>query len=167
VKKKYYPIDECLKLCKEYNILDAQAYLLKRIGDLNEALEMDIKILSESYQKLINEREKDYLTMNKKEYTKYFKQAMKVCEKHASTSKSSEESEHLLWFVLLDELYIQWLKIQGLLNEKRERAVVTSKISMLSISSTLISQSIRDLLKQMSQTVSLPVILKVLHSLFS
>ncbi len=33
VKKSYYPIPECLKICEEKNMIEAQAVLTKRKGE--------------------------------------------------------------------------------------------------------------------------------------
>jgi hypothetical protein len=39
-----YPLDSCLKLCKEANITDATAYLLERTGDLGGALDVFLQV---------------------------------------------------------------------------------------------------------------------------
>jgi hypothetical protein len=39
-----YPLDSCLRLCREANIVDATAYLLERTGDVLGALTMFLKV---------------------------------------------------------------------------------------------------------------------------
>ena len=44
VKKKYYPKDDCYKLCKENGIHIATAYLEKKMGNFSEALAIYEKV---------------------------------------------------------------------------------------------------------------------------
>jgi len=38
VKSYNYPLDECMKICKEYAVRDALSFFLERAGNLNEAV---------------------------------------------------------------------------------------------------------------------------------
>jgi hypothetical protein len=45
VKNEIYPIEEAMQLCKQFNILDALAYLLERTGKLDQAFEQYIILI--------------------------------------------------------------------------------------------------------------------------
>ena len=47
-----YPLDPCLRLCQEYNITDATAFLLERTGDVNGALDLIVSALGIELGKL-------------------------------------------------------------------------------------------------------------------
>lgn len=40
-----YPLDSCLTLCKNAEIIDATIYLLERTGDINQALQLLLQVL--------------------------------------------------------------------------------------------------------------------------
>ena len=42
-----YPLDECMKLCKEYNVRDALSFFLERAGNLDQAVDIafDVKFI--------------------------------------------------------------------------------------------------------------------------
>jgi len=44
VKKTTYPLDACLKVCREYNIQNATAFFLERAGKLIEALDINLSV---------------------------------------------------------------------------------------------------------------------------
>lgn len=48
-----YPIDECLKICKEKNILDATAFFYERSGALEKSLEVHKEMIKELLFKYI------------------------------------------------------------------------------------------------------------------
>ena len=48
VKKEYFPIDQCLQICTEYNQHRAVAALLERNGQLIEAINMNMKHINNS-----------------------------------------------------------------------------------------------------------------------
>ena len=47
LKEKFYPMEECLKICKEYNQLEACALLAKRVGFYMQSVVTYFKILEE------------------------------------------------------------------------------------------------------------------------
>ena len=51
VKKKYYPIEECLDICKRHKRWHPCAILLKRMSEYAEAVQMYLKVLSDTLGK--------------------------------------------------------------------------------------------------------------------
>ena len=51
VKAYTYPLDECMKLCKEYNVKDALGFFLERAGNLTDALNIALEL----FRKLLEE----------------------------------------------------------------------------------------------------------------
>ena len=45
-----YRVEHCLRLCQEYGIIDASAFLLERVGDVGSALSLT---LSDLYDKFV------------------------------------------------------------------------------------------------------------------
>ena len=56
VKKKYYPIEECLKLCEEKGVVEALAVLTKRKGDYKKSITLFLQVLKDlSVKEVISE----------------------------------------------------------------------------------------------------------------
>lgn len=47
-----YRVEHCLRLCQEYGIIDAAAYLLERVGDVGGALLLTLSGLSDKFVEL-------------------------------------------------------------------------------------------------------------------
>lgn len=47
-----YPLGDCVKICREYKITDAEAYLLERSGDISGALELTLQSIQNSLESL-------------------------------------------------------------------------------------------------------------------
>eukprot|EP01022_Parablepharisma_sp_SALTPOND_P022025 TRINITY_DN4414_c0_g1_i1.p5 TRINITY_DN4414_c0_g1~~TRINITY_DN4414_c0_g1_i1.p5 ORF type:complete len:376 (-),score=64.27 TRINITY_DN4414_c0_g1_i1:8441-9568(-) len=108
VKKKYYPLQGCLEICKRYKIKLAVAYLLKRTGEYAEALYIYIMIMKELADKVLSPTtKKDYIELCLEDYKATYESAIKVCLKNALV----EHKEKELWFMLLDHLYNIWQNI--------------------------------------------------------
>ena len=58
-KNPLYPLDECLKLCLEYNVSDAAIYLYQATGDSAKALEMSLRIFEDKFIKISNNLRKE------------------------------------------------------------------------------------------------------------
>lgn len=158
IKKKWYPTQSCLEICKAQGHKEAVAFLLKRSGSFAESLNAYIEILASIREKMKNP--KNNHVECKKEFTKYFECALKVCKKQAKIARS-EESEQGLWFVLLDTLYEMW---QGLFKEKNEAILLPAreqqaKNSLLDKVGNIINDCIKTLIGSMMETVSFPTIL--------
>lgn len=49
-----YRVEHCLRLCQEYGIVDAAAFLLERVGDAASALSLTLSGLNEKFVELEN-----------------------------------------------------------------------------------------------------------------
>lgn len=47
-----YRVEHCLRLCQEYGILDAAAFLLERVGDVGSALSLTLSDLNDKFVEL-------------------------------------------------------------------------------------------------------------------
>ena len=50
----HYPQKECLEICKNYKVIDAQIYLNLITGSINDALNLSLDTLNETYNDIIN-----------------------------------------------------------------------------------------------------------------
>jgi len=146
-----YRPDECLKLCQEYEIADASAYLLERMGNVSSALQLmlqtlegrmmtlkrvirtitDTKSDSRSRRRKGNEsREDDVANTNKVQEIERVKQiltvALDLCERNSGPTAKSEHGSQL-WFNVLDRL-INAKGFLRLVKELPEHAEVMSKV---------------------------------------
>ena len=47
-----YRVEHCLRLCQEYGIIDATAFLLERVGDVGKALSLTLSDLNDKFVEL-------------------------------------------------------------------------------------------------------------------
>ena len=47
-----YRVEHCLRLCQEYGIIDASAFLLERVGDVGSALLLTLSSLNNKFTEL-------------------------------------------------------------------------------------------------------------------
>ena len=47
-----YRVEHCLRLCQEYGIIDAAAFLLERVGDVGSALSLVLSGLNDKFVEL-------------------------------------------------------------------------------------------------------------------
>jgi len=128
-----YRPDECLKLCQEYDIADASAYLLERMGNVTSALQLILQTLESRLMGLkrsirgtstssydISSRLRFSSSLNKKRISsgeissKHRKDvkdvkrilvvALDLCERNSGTSSIRTEHGSQLWFNVLDRL---------------------------------------------------------------
>ena len=149
-KNPLYPLEECLKIVKEHQVLDAMIYLHQQMGASKEALDLSMESLSEIFQKIkinlskpTNEFSDNIDTMKKKDFKSTLAMCIEVCE-------HSQKTEEDLWFKLLDHLY----KLSGELNEQSELYQIRNSIAFNQLREQL-SQDIKDLLDKMTSYVSI------------
>lgn len=70
LKDKFYPYEECLKICKQYGQNEACALLAKKIGDYMTSFEILIKVLSDGLQIKPFRKELYYLYFKLQEHAK-------------------------------------------------------------------------------------------------
>jgi len=153
IKKKWYPTEACLAICRKNNHEEAVAFLLKRSGALNESLEVYLNILTRYYNAMLESNEGDVTYKEAQNFKKFFELALKVCKKHAKVT-GNRETEQSVWFMLLDKLYEMWMEV----HKKSEDEKFANSKSFGHISSA-INNSIKTLLDKMSNSVPLPTIL--------
>ncbi|XP_019090556.1 PREDICTED: vacuolar protein sorting-associated protein 8 homolog isoform X3 [Camelina sativa] len=115
-----YRVEHCLRLCQEYGIVDAAAFLLERVGDAASALSLTLSGLNEKYVEL--ENAVDYLITQMKlsacegASLELFSSALELKEVHGiqgvlqacvglcqrNTPRLNPEESEILWFRFLD-----------------------------------------------------------------
>ena len=161
--RKFYPISNCIQICKEYRIHEATAYLLKKTGSYIESLKeylnlMQITLNSQNDEEMnielngINSEKKT----PKEEFKAYFGEAIKVCGKHAITSSDSE-NDNLLWYSLLEKLYDIW---KNFVRNKEDNLDSKERPKVESVDLQTVSNCIRFLLEEMCKTIPLQTVLR-------
>mmetsp|Transcript_5309 Transcript_5309/g.4495 ORF Transcript_5309/g.4495 Transcript_5309/m.4495 type:complete len:402 (-) Transcript_5309:695-1900(-) len=100
IKTHNYPLDECLRICKEKEIQEGIAFFNERAGNVKEALKILIDLFKGNLEKEIRRIEKDgqFIEQNLKEK---INSAREVCMKH---NKIGDPDSELMWFELLDKI---------------------------------------------------------------
>jgi len=154
VKKKYYPVNECQRICSAKKNNRARAYLLKRAGDYSESLRVYIDILREIGDNLINiTNKKDFDDLDNS-FNDYFHKALKVCLKNAKVTLGDASGESL-WFDLIDYLY----EIMMGVFDKKEEVASSETREVHKILTKSINICIKDVLTQMMVYVGFPRIM--------
>ncbi|PIA34901.1 hypothetical protein AQUCO_03700277v1, partial [Aquilegia coerulea] len=113
-----YRVERCLRLCQEYRVIDAAAFLLERVGDVGSALLLTLSALNENFHKLGSAVENIVSDSSSRSYSE--KQLLEVVLRieevnavrdilHSSIGLCQRNSQRLdpeesefLWFQLLD-----------------------------------------------------------------
>ena len=101
-----YPINETLALCQKCQIYDALIYLYKKLGYIDKALEVCIKLLIDDYDKIIENLKADEFSeniqdLNIMEFNNIFNEAINILEEN----EKALSDDHKTWFFLLDYIY--------------------------------------------------------------
>ncbi|PKA59981.1 hypothetical protein AXF42_Ash009665 [Apostasia shenzhenica] len=113
-----YRLEHCLRLCQQYGITDAAAFLLERVGDVGSALELLMSGLDDKINLLVSVVESKFSALNirnsseMEQLTDILKlnEAVAVCDVlHASVGLCQRNTQRLdrresesLWFRLFD-----------------------------------------------------------------
>lgn len=113
-----YHIDNILRLCQQYGINDATAYLLERTGDTDGALALTLKTVDQRVNALRQSVEEHYQdieqnTVLEKEVTKPVRDIISIAIMLCERSMDAED----LWFNLLDH----FVQLQRNFKRKGER----------------------------------------------
>jgi len=129
-----YRLDHCLELCQQYNITDATAFLLEKMGDAEGALEL---ILGEFEPNLRDSYVAAALAGKSTEANDArdafeggcLNVAVKLCEGYSEES-TDEQEKQALWFRLLDEFTAISTRVQDGVSDsyRHKQAVVDSVI---------------------------------------
>ncbi|XAR49264.1 hypothetical protein NMG60_11032393 [Bertholletia excelsa] len=107
-----YRVEHCLRLCQEYGIIDAAAFLLERVGDVGSALILTLSSLNEKFvmldtavQSVVSDAGVDhFVTLLKKEEVNDILEILHACITlcQRNTPRLDPEESESLWFQLLD-----------------------------------------------------------------
>ena len=168
-----YELEKCLKLCQDYEIADACAYLLERSGNVNSALQLILQTLEErllSFKKSVRrsgsiDAKSTYKESKPREKSSREKQqeldesnlrqmliaALELCERN-SRAESSEHGPQL-WFSVLDRL----MNARGFLRLSRELpnhatavSSVLNDLLQLTMQRMVSNISLRDLVRKIT-----------------
>jgi hypothetical protein len=178
-----YRTEECLQLCQNYDIADASAYLLERMGNVTSALQLILQTMETRMMNLkrtIRGMSTDYFDKyysKHRQLTKrdrihpevYGKQqkeidglkkiltvALDVCERNSGSISSRNLTEHgsQLWFNVLDRL----INAKGFLRLTKEQP------SHAKIMSGVLSELLRMTMQRMVSSVPLPDLVRKVTS---
>ncbi|XP_009594307.1 uncharacterized protein [Nicotiana tomentosiformis] len=182
-----YRVERCLRLCQEYGIVDAAAFLLERVGDIGSALLLVISSLNEKFILLDTAVESKHsdaapehfkATLSKKEVTvilDILRTCIGLCQRN-SPRLDPDEAESL-WFQLLDSFCEPLMdshdhskiryKEEECMQEGQQACKIQWKVSKshrnAHILRKLLSVFIKEIIEGMIGYVSLPrIILKLL-----
>ena len=149
-----YPLDDCLSIIKEHDVLDATIFLYQKKGASQEALQLSINSLSSTFQRIKDNLQKptsefndNIDTMKKKDFRTNLAICIEVCE-------HNQKTEEGLWFVLLDQLYM-------FSYELKKETKITNVYAFNQLKEQL-SQDIKDLLETMTNYVGIKSIINKL-----
>lgn len=113
VKKKYYPIEECLKICEEHQVWEACAILQKRKGEYQKSIQLYLDVLLQLSKKeiipqlYVNAHVKFNDPNTKNEHLRKFDgilmEIIKICEKYGSRLPENESEN--LWIYAIHGIY--------------------------------------------------------------
>ncbi|OQR91809.1 vacuolar protein sorting-associated protein 8 [Achlya hypogyna] len=166
-----YKVETCLKLCKEFKITDAEAYLLERTGDVNGALtiiltsmEKQLKLLKPALRG-VNvastegsgwQQESIIESVPEgKDVMKTLDVAIAMCQRNSARHRDDQSEK--LWFTLLD----QCLKVQHLVKKAMQAKTKgrTTTRGAQTVFQIAVNELIRIILERMASCVSLQAIL--------
>ena len=167
-----YRVEECLKLCQEYEIADASAYLLERMGNVSSALQLMLQTLEGRLMTLkrvvrglnlssydnrgkfkFGRNKLNVQTMVTNLHQGKESQAVRqiltfgldLCERNSGSSSNSEQGSQL-WFNVLDRL----INAKGFLRLSKELA------EHADIMSNVLSDLLRMTMQRMVPNVPVP-----------
>jgi hypothetical protein len=170
-----YRAEECLKLCQQYEIADASAYLLERMGNVSSALQLILQTLEGRMMGLKrtirgmgteyfrSSASRQFLSDWKKEEAKAMEQrrkqerevervkrilvvALDLCERNSGATSSRTEHGSQLWFNVLDRL----INAKGFLRLSKEQPAHAK------VMAGVLSQLLQLTMQRMVSSVPLP-----------
>ena len=158
-KNHLYPFQECLKLCIENNVHDSIIYLYKINGDLANAVDVCLKKMDESFNKLLSDIDKNQIKDQSKvkedylsKFEKYLNKGINVCEENAHGNEDD------VWFSILDKLFKCETKLGDYMKKYEDND--TNKQIIGNIQNDIV-QKIKDLMEKMCYYVSITRIMNV------
>ena len=101
-----YPMNESMSLCLKYEIYDALIYLYRKVGYIDKAIEVCLKLIRDDYEKIFenltaNEFSENLQELKLMDFTNIFNEAINILE----NNEKALSDDHNIWFVLLDYIY--------------------------------------------------------------
>ncbi|CAG9333651.1 unnamed protein product [Blepharisma stoltei] len=98
-----YPIDECLEICREFNVLDASAYLYEELGAIRESFDILLGFVKDKQQFLfeIVQKKEKILASYFVDLKKSIEETLNLCARNTDRLDKIDNEEH--WFMLLKE----------------------------------------------------------------
>uniref|UniRef100_A0A7S0UJY0 Vacuolar protein sorting-associated protein 8 central domain-containing protein n=1 Tax=Pseudo-nitzschia delicatissima TaxID=44447 RepID=A0A7S0UJY0_9STRA len=178
-----YRTEECLQLCQNYDIADASAYLLERMGNVTSALQLILQTMETRMMNLkrtirgmstdyfdkyyskhrhITKRTRIHPELSSKQQKeidglkKILTVALDVCERNSGSFSSRTVTEHgsQLWFNVLDRL----INAKGFLRLSKEQP------GHAKIMSGVLSELLRMTMQRMVSSVPLPDLVRKVTS---
>jgi len=123
-----YPIEECIQICKNYEVIDGLIFLYKKVGSIDQALDVCLNLISKLYKSITDNLnnsknfQENKCILEGNEFIKIFGDAINILiesekalmpeldlslEKSESSVKEVKEvkEEHKLWSLILDKIY--------------------------------------------------------------
>ncbi|CCI47046.1 unnamed protein product [Albugo candida] len=180
-----YRVETCLKLCREYKITDAEAYLLERTGDTSgslslilQTLELKLKALKPALRGLNAGTYTNELTITSRQISanvglsaskesiietieqgrdalKTLEVALAMCRRN--TLRHQDQQAEKLWFTLLDKLLRIQAAVKRALNKSPASRVIRGGAQ--TAFQVALNELIRVVLERMVSSVSLKAIL--------
>jgi len=129
-----YPVEDCILVCREHNITDAEAYLLERKGDIGAALDLILRTIDKCFETLkgklrsmsqgdlvrqgvllrptasrvgeLSVNGKVALAVLGEEMARSVRVAIEVCERSSIEAQGEAQGDHGLWNYMLDRLLV-------------------------------------------------------------
>lgn len=117
VKNSYYPVQDCLAICQEYDQKEAAFLLNKKLGKYFDSVECGIKIIKtkvdlnklklELYFAKKNGISSSFCITNELMiecvlFDNVFKKILKICSKNSK--EVDHDKEELIWYIVIDAL---------------------------------------------------------------
>lgn len=116
VSRDYFPIDECLEICKGKGVKDAEAVLYKRKGEYKVSISLYIEVLTKlSKDKVISAvfihenmkspfNDPETKNANIKRFDELMTMIIDICDKYGSRLLEENEAQEL-WLYAIDKIY--------------------------------------------------------------
>ena len=176
-----YPIEECIQICKNYEVTDGLIFLYKKIGSIDKALDVCLNIVSKLYKSITNNLNSESFEDNKfiLESSKFIKACEDSIDILIESEKalspelnlSDENSENIddgeikdqrkLWTKILDHLF----KIsEAYPNDTKNLTDVKNyKYKSMLDFKKIINEQFQNLLMVMSRYVGIKYILDIVY----
>ncbi|GMH22393.1 hypothetical protein Nepgr_024236 [Nepenthes gracilis] len=151
-----YRVEHCLRLCQEYGIVDAAAFLLERVGDVGSAILLTLSALDNKFTMLdaaVGDIASDFAARDAniecfdaavelkevKEINKILHVCVGLCQRN--TSRLDPVESESLWFLLLDSFCKPLMLYDGQCEDKKFSEALSSKDGKETVVSWRISKA--------------------------